>query len=124
HARPANRLAMRQEAMNPCYPDVIESRYLIPHQLSGYHRFFRNRNIAGSSGDNRDQALAVHCFVLLKDNGTSFFLVRGLLDLLLDGKKLAAACAGCQHVTGMLCQLLENLSNLDRSLPLTEDHLG
>jgi hypothetical protein len=41
---------VRQQAMQPCHANVVDSLYAVPHQLGGKRSLFRDGNIRCSRG--------------------------------------------------------------------------
>ena len=63
---PADLFAAIQQAVQAGNTDVVNALYLISHDFRRQRRFFGNRNIAGTGGDDGDNPIAVDDGFILK----------------------------------------------------------
>ena len=123
-ARLGQCVAMRQQAMDAGYSDVVDVLDRISHEFRCDYGLFRYGDIAGPGGDYGDYSFAVVLAVALEDDGAGQRPEFGSVDSGCYGGVLLFGGPGRKDVAAMLGEAAEDAGYLFWSLALAEDHFG
>ncbi len=115
---------MGEKAVNASDSYVVEMLDAVAHEFGGDDGFFGYGNVAGSGGDDRDDAFAVALAITLERDGSGQRAVFGFGDLGGDGFVLLFGGASGEDVSSMLGKTGEDGGNLSGRFPFAENHFG
>src|SRR5258708_432983 len=110
--------------MDSCNADIIKMLNAVAHHLCRHQGFFGDWDVAGSSRDNRNRALAVFFLVTLQHDRTREFAIFHATDFLLHRGKLWLISACRENVAVLFSQPGEDLRYLRWCLALSENYFG
>src|SRR5258708_13216403 len=110
--------------MDSCNDDIIKMVKGVAHYLCRHQGFFGDWDVAGSSRDNRNRALAVFFLVTLQHDRTREFAIFHATDFFLHRGKLFLISACRENVAVLFSQPGEDLRYLRWGLALSQNYFG
>ena len=115
------RFAVGQQAVNAGDADVVEMLDFVAHEFGGDDGLFGHRDVAGSGGDDGDDALAIFRGIALQNDGAGEVAIFGGANFFLHSGKLLFVGARGQDVAAVFGEAGENSCDLRRGLAFSED---
>jgi hypothetical protein len=115
---------MGEEAVDAGDSYVIDMLNVVAHHFRGDYSLFGYRDVAGASGDDDDDSLAVLFAIALEHDGASEGTKLRSGHSGGDGCVLFLSGTGREHIAAMCGQAAEDFGNLARRFALGKNHFG